>query len=391
MKPELLAPAGDWPSLRAAIEAGANAVYFGIQGINMRANAKNFKLTELKTISSFCKENKVKSYLTLNTIIYSDELTKIEKIIKKAKEEKISAIICWDLSVIQLCKKHKIPFHISTQASVSNKDSSKFYKKLGAKRIVLARELNLKQIKEISKVIDVEVFAHGALCYSVSGRCFLSQEMYGKSANRGECIQPCRRNYLITDSDTKKQIKVENNYCLSPKDLCTLPFLDKLIKAGIKSIKIEGRNRSPEYVKEVTESYRQAIDKGYSKELLAKVEKVYNRKFSTGFYLGLPTSDDLSKIYGSASKEKKKEIGRVYNYYKSPKVTAIEMTADVLKIGDEVLIIGNKTGVIKQKITSLETNNKQVKQSKRGQLVAFKTEKQTRPNDKVYKILKRKK
>jgi len=391
MKPELLAPAGDWPSLRAAIEAGANAVYFGIQGINMRANAKNFKLTELKTISSLCKENKVKSYLTLNTIIYSDELTKIEKIIKKAKEEKISAIICWDLSVIQLCKKHKIPFHISTQASVSNKDSSKFYKKLGAKRIVLARELNLKQIKEISKVIDVEVFAHGALCYSVSGRCFLSQEMYGKSANRGECIQPCRRNYLITDSDTKKQIKVENNYCLSPKDLCTLPFLDKLIKAGIKSIKIEGRNRSPEYVKEVTESYRQAIDKGYSKELLAKVEKVYNRKFSTGFYLGLPTSDDLSKIYGSASKEKKKEIGRVYNYYKSPKVTAIEMTADVLKIGDEVLIIGNKTGVIKQKITSLETNNKQVKQSKRGQLVAFKTEKQTRPNDKVYKILKRKK
>ena len=391
MKPELLAPAGDWPSLRAAIEAGANAVYFGIQGINMRANAKNFKLTELKTISSFCKENKVKSYLTLNTIIYSDELTKIEKIIKKAKEEKISAIICWDLSVIQLCKKHKIPFHISTQASVSNKDSSKFYKKLGAKRIVLARELNLKQIKEISKVIDVEVFAHGALCYSVSGRCFLSQEMYRKSANRGECIQPCRRNYLITDSDTKKQIKVENNFCLSPKDLCTLPFLDKLVKAGVKSIKLEGRNRSPEYVKEVTEAYRQAIDKGYSKELLAKVEKVYNRKFSTGFYLGLPTSDDLSKIYGSASKEKKKEIGRVYNYYKSPKVTAIEMTADVLKIGDEVLIIGNKTGVIKQKITSLETNNKQVKQSKRGQLVAFKTEKQTRPNDKVYKILKRKK
>jgi len=389
-KPELLAPAGDWPSLLAAIESKADAIYLGVQEFNMRAKASNFKISELKKITSRCHKHKVKAYLTLNSIIYENELKILNQILAKAKEANVDAVICWDHAVIKLAKKYSLPIHLSTQASVSNSEAIKFYKSQGVKRIILARELNLSQIKELAKHIEVEVFIHGALCYSISGRCFFSQELYKKSANRGECIQPCRRRYLLTDLETNKQIQTENNYFLSPKDLCTLPFLDKIIKSGVTALKIEGRNRSPEYVKIVTQTYREAIDNSYNKNLLIQLETAYNRHFSTGFYLGLPTQEDLTNLHGSASTEKKEELGIIINYYKKQKVAVLRLDSKTISLGEEILIIGNKTGVFRQKIVSLEVNHLSIKTAKKGDLVAFKAQKQVRPHDRVYKIIRRK-
>ena len=289
MKHELLAPVGDFPKLYTAIEAGADAVYLGLQELNMRDTAKNFKTSDLKKIKNICENSprKPKVYLTLNTIIYDSEQKKLEKLIQKIKGQ-VDAIICWDMSVINLCRENNIPFHISTQASVSNVEAAKFYKQLGAERIVLARELNLNQIKKISKVIPTECFIHGAMCVSISGRCFTSQFLHGLSANRGQCIHPCRRAYTIKD-DTGNELQLQNNRVMSAKDLCTLPFIDKIKKAGVTSFKIEGRNRSLEYVKTVTEEYRKAIDKKLSIEEINKgldeLKKVYNRDFSSGFYI----------------------------------------------------------------------------------------------------------
>src|SRR3989339_275879 len=274
-KYELLAPVGDFPMLVTAVNAGADAVFFGLKEFSMRTSPKNFTLNDLKKINTICGK-KVKKYLTLNTIIYDNELNKIEKIIQKIKG-KIDAIICWDLSVIELCKKYKIPFHISTQASVANSKTAEFYKKLGAERIVLARELNLKQIKKISKIIEIECFAHGAMCVAVSGRCFTSQFLFNKSANRGECIQPCRRTYKVED--------LEGN-----------------------QLKIEGRSRDPRYVDIVIRVYRKALDKKLTKEELEEnlneLKKAYNRDFSSGFYIRPPTSDDFTKVEHSAATEK---------------------------------------------------------------------------------------
>ena len=266
-KYELLAPAGDFPMLITAINTGAEAVYFGLKKFSLRANAGNFEIKDLAKINLICKPKKIKKYLTLNSIIYSNELPKIEEILKKIKG-KVDAVICWDLSVIQLCKKYKIPFHISTQASVSNIESAKFYKKLGAERIILARELNLKQIKEIIKKtkIKVEVFIHGAMCLAVSGRCLMSQFLFNKSANRGECIHPCRRSYIIKDEQEGYELEIENNHILSAKDLCTLPFIEKLKKAGITCFKIEGRNRDARYIDSVVRIYRKALDKKLTKQ-----------------------------------------------------------------------------------------------------------------------------
>ena len=240
-KYELLAPVGNFANLRAATEAGADAVYFGLQDFNMRASAKNFKVSDLKKIREICDNGldgrKVKMFLTLNVIVYDEELKKLESLIKKVKG-KVDAIICWDLAVIGLCKKYKIPFHVSTQASVSNSDAAEFYKKLGAERVVFARELSLKQIKKVSKVIFTECFVHGAMCVSISGRCFTSQFQNGKSANRGECLHPCRREYKIID-ERGEELKVQCNKVMSAKDLCALPFVEEMKKAGVKSFKIE--------------------------------------------------------------------------------------------------------------------------------------------------------
>jgi U32 family peptidase len=392
---ELLAPISTFTMLHTAIEAGADAVYFGLKDLNMRHTGKNFTIKDLDKIQKICAPKKIKKYLTLNVIIYNNELKKVEQIIKKVKG-KVDAIICWDLAVIGLCRKHKIPFHISTQASVSNIEAAKFYKSLGAERVVLARELNLKQIKEIKKKAKVttECFAHGAMCVSVSGRCFTSQFQNGLSANRGQCTHPCRRSYEITDlTDPKRKLRLENNRVMSAKDLCTIPFIEKMKKAGITSFKIEGRNRPPEYIKIVIQEYRKALDKKLSrKEILAslkELEKAYNRGFSSGFYLKMPTSDDFSFTENGEQKESKEYVGRVEKYWPKVKVAQIKMHAGKLKVGDEVYLINKDNQLKRLKVTSMQKHHEEVKQVKKGEEVGIKIPECPRGTD-VYKIVKRK-
>lgn len=395
-KVELLAPAAGWPSLRAAVESGADSVYFGIDKLNMRANAKNFRLSDLKKIVSFCHENNVKAYLVLNTIIYEDEIKKVKTILQKAKQAEIDAVILWDIAVLQEAKKLDLNIHLSTQASVSNSKSAEFYRHLGVSRVILARECTLKQIKQISKnsKIEIESFVHGAMCVSVSGRCFLSQEIFGRSANRGDCLQPCRREYLITDPEEKHSLKLGKDYVMSPKDLCALPFIDKLAKAGIKVFKIEGRNRSPEYVKTVVSVYRNAIDDYYAKKLttariksyIEKLKTVYNRGFSSGFFLGMPTAKDFTDTYGSKAEKRKKYIGFVKNFYKKVSVAEVKLEASDLKVGDHILIIGNKTGVKDEIVSSMQIKGKEVNKANKGFSVGIKTKNQLRPNDKVFAV-----
>ncbi|MBW2981289.1 U32 family peptidase [Candidatus Woesearchaeota archaeon] len=389
---ELLSPVQDFVSLRAAIDAGADAVYFGLKEFSMRVAAKNFKLAELRKVVELCHKNKVKAYLTLNTIIYENEINKIKSILKKVKQVKIDAIHAWDMSVIKEALKLKIPIHLSTQVSVSNSEAAKFYKKLGVKRIILARECSLSDIKKIKKEVpdlELEVFIHGAMCVSVSGRCFISQFEFKKSANRGECLQPCRREYIIMDEEGK-QLKLGNNFVMSPKDLCALPIIDKLIKAGIDAFKIEGRNRSPEYVKTVTEVYREAIDNKESdkKRLLEKLRTVYNRGFSTGFFLGTPTKDDWADIYGSKATTKKVYIGKIIHFYSRINVAEVKIETKRLKIGDKIMIQGPTTGVYEQKLQSIEVKHKKIKQAKKGNVIAVKLEKPARKNDRLYIIVK---
>ena len=378
--------------LVAAVNAGADAVYFGLKEFNMRNSAKNFTIKDLDKIEKICKPKGIKQYLTLNTIIYDSELKKLEQTIKKVKG-KVDAVICWDLSVIQLCKKYKIPFHISTQASISNSETAKFYKKLGAERVVLARELSLKQIKQISKIVPVETFIHGAMCVSISGRCFMSQFMFGKSANRGQCIHPCRRSYIVKDSQEGKELKLENSKVMSAKDLCVLPFIEKLKQAGITSFKIEGRSRDPRYVDTVVRIYRNALDNKLTqkqiKQSLEELNKVYTKGFSSGFFLGSPTSDDFAKVEHSAATEKKHFVGNIKHYYPKIKVAEIKLVSP-LKLNDKIAIIGNTTGIINTKITSMEIKNKPIKQATKPQQVGIKVPSYLRKNDEVYIIKKSK-
>jgi U32 family peptidase len=392
-KYELLAPVGNFPMLVAAVKAGADAVYFGLSnGLNMRANAKSFSISDLKKIREICNSSsrKIQMYLTLNTIVYDSELKKLESIIKKVKG-KVDAIICWDLATISLCKKYKIPFHISTQASVSNKKSAKFYKKLGAERIVLARELNLNQIKKISKIIKVEAFTHGAMCVAISGRCFTSQFLFNRSANRGKCIHPCRRSYVVKDKQEGYELELENDKVMSAKDLCMLPYIEEMKKAGITTFKIEGRNRDPRYVDAVIRVYRKALDKKLTKEEvksgMQELESVYNRKFSSGFYLGKPTPKDFTDVENSASKEKKIFIGRVKHYFQKAGVGAIQLSGNI-KIGDKIVIIGNTTGIEEMVVNSIEIRGNSVKKGKKGEDIGIKIPFKVRKKDEVYVIRK---
>jgi len=395
-KIELLSPAGSFPSLIAAIDSGADAVYLGLdeEGLNMRVKAKNFSVSDLKEVRKICdtriKGKKIRVYLTMNTIIYDNEIKKIEKIIKKVKKY-VDAIICWDLSVIELCRKYKIPFHISTQASVANKKAALFYKKLGAERIVLARELNISQIKEISRVIDTEVFIHGAMCVSISGRCFTSQFLFGKSANRGECLQPCRRSYTIKE-DSGNELKLQSNTVMSAKDLCTLGFIEDLKKAGVKAFKIEGRVREPEYVYTTTRVYRKAIDKKLNQkeieESLKELNKVYTKGFSSGFYLGSPTSNDFSRVEHSSASQRKEFIAKIDKYLTNKQVAIMKISSGKIKVGDEIYIIGDKTGIINHKITRMEMHKKSINEAKKGDEIGIKIP-GVRKKDKIYLILRK--
>ncbi|MEI6125898.1 MAG: U32 family peptidase [Pseudomonadota bacterium] len=409
-KPELMSPAGDRVSLRAALDAGCDAVYFGIQGLNMRAGAENFSPADLKKIVRLCHAAGARAYLTLNSIIYENEISQVQKIISKAKQAEVDAVLCWDFAVIQEAQQQGVPVYISTQMSVANAESLLFfYRNFGIRRFVLARECSIEAIKKIrqklgkslggkAKEIELEVFAHGALCVSVSGRCFLSQFLYNKSANRGECLQPCRRQYLVTDPVHGDSLAVGNNYILSPRDLCTLPFIENLIDAGITSFKIEGRNRSPEYVRTVTRAYRRAIDfycdnrgkagckaglTALKEELMASLARVYNRGFSSGFYLGRPLNDWHDRE-GSNATVRKEYAGVVTNFFKKPGVTEIRVESNEFSVGDEIMFQGPTTGVFSQIAASIEVEHRKVERAEKGLVVAVKTDRLTRQNDKVY-------
>jgi putative protease len=391
---ELLAPVSDRVMLKAAIDAGADCVYFGLQKLNMRATGKNFTMEELPEIVKQCHDSNVKVFLTVNTIVYDTELGDVKDVITGAKAAGVDYVICWDMAVIHECKKQGMAFHISTQASIANSAAAKFYKDLGAERVVLARECTLAQIKQIIKEsgVEVETFIHGAMCVSVSGRCFTSQHLFGRSANRGDCLQPCRREYKIIDEENRELI-LGSNYVMSAKDLCAMPFIDKLIDAGITCFKIEGRVRSPEYVKTVVSAYREAIDackeNKFNKELVDKlVEKlktVYNRAFSNGFYFGMPTADDFTDTYGSKATTKKVYVGYVKNFYKQHFVAEIKLEADKISVGDKIMVQGPTTGVQEQIVESMEVDKKSIKEAEK-QDVGIKLSFPVRPNDKVFKI-----
>ena len=395
-KPELMAPAGDWTMLRTAIKSGADAVYFGVDKLNMRAKAKNFSVEELPEISKFCKSKKVKTYLTLNTIIFEDEIEEADKIISAAKKAKIDRIICSDLAVAELCNKNKIPFCISTQSSISNSLSASVYKKLGAVRIVLARECSLEEIKKIRKNTDLEIeaFIHGAMCIAVSGRCFMSHHIFGQSANRGECVQPCRREYEIYDTATNKSLIIGDDYVLSPKDLCTIEFIDQLIEAGIDSFKIEGRKRAPEYVAKTVSVYRKAIDlyiekkltPAKKKEFLKELETVYNRGFSTGFYFGAPSSDDYAGVNGSKATTRKVYVGKVLNYFKKPKAVHVILESGKINLKDKMLVIGETTGTVEFTLNEMTILDKPAQTAEKGDEVTFVTPELVRRNDRVYLV-----
>lgn len=388
-KYELLAPAGGFPQLVAAVKAGADAVYFGLKEFSMRVNAKNFQIKDLKKINKICGDS-VKKYVTINVIVYDHELKKLDRTLKKIKG-KVDAVICWDISVINLCKKYNIPFHLSTQASISNSESAEFYKNLGAERVVLARELSLQDIKGIHKKTDIEIeaFCHGAMCVAVSGRCFMSQDLYKRSANRGMCTQVCRRSYIVRDEEGR-ELKLEGNTVMSAKDLCTLPFIQKMKKAGITSFKIEGRNRDARYVDCVVREYRKALDNNLSekeiKKGLKKLETVYTKGFSNGFYLGVPTSDDFSKVEHSIATKKKIFVGKVLHYYSKPSVGEVLIQSEGLKIGDFVCVIGKTTGIENSKITSMEVEGKPVEVAKKGDVIGVKFPEKVRKNDDVYVV-----
>ena len=397
-RPELMAPAGDWTMLRAAVSNGADAVYFGLDKLNMRAKAANFSIEELPELVSFCKEHKVKTYLTLNTIVFEEELSELEEIIIAAKKNVVHRIICSDLAVADLCFKHNMPFCISTQSSISNSLAADVYKRMGAVRIVLARECSLEEIKKIRAKTDLEIeaFVHGAMCIAFSGRCFMSHHLFGKSANRGECIQPCRREYEVYDPAIGKSLIVGEDYIMSPKDLCTIEFIDQLIEAGIDSFKIEGRKRAPEYVAKAVAVYRQAIDlyfqgnltKEKKKDLLTELEKVYNRGFSSGFYFGIPSSEEYAGVEGSKATTRKVYVGKVLNYFKEIEVAHILIESGEINIGDNILIMGETTGVLDIILEKMNVNDIESPTAKRGDEITIKVSSLVRRNDKVYLIEK---
>lgn len=394
IKPELMAPAGDWTMLRTAINAGADAVYFGVDKLNMRAKAKNFTLNDLPEIAELCRENNVKSYLTLNTIVFEEELSDLTEIIEKAKISGIDRVICSDLAVADICHKNSFQFCISTQGSISNSMSADVYKRLGAVRIVLARECSLEEIKKIRAKTDLEIetFVHGAMCIAVSGRCFMSHHLFGQSANRGECVQPCRREYEVYDTSIDKSMIVGEDYIMSPQDLCTIEFIDQLIESGIDSFKIEGRKRAPEYVATTVSVYRKAIDLYFEgklttekkEEFLTELKTVYNRGLSTGFYFDVPSSNEYAGVSGSKATTRKVYVGKVLNYFKEPEVAHILIESGLVKENDELLIIGETTGVVEVTIKNFLKIDQPAASAEKGDEITFVVSALVRPRDKVY-------
>jgi len=395
-KPELVSPAGDWPSLVAAVENGADSVYFGVKTLNMRNLATNFDIMELPKIMNFLHENDKKGYLALNTIVLDKELVKVEKILRAAKKANVDAVILWDMAIFSIASKLGLRIHLSTQASISNREAVSFFSKLGVKRIVLARECSLEDIKAITGDIakrripcEIETFIHGAMCVSISGRCFLSEYSFGKSANKGQCLQPCRREYHISDVEGEVSYRMGRDYVLSPKDLCSIDFLEKLIASGTRAFKIEGRMKSAEYVKVVTSVYRRAIDASFEgnfseslkKDLMEELKTVYNRGFSEGFIFGAPFKE-ISK--GGEHTHEKVFVGEVTKFFKKISVARIKIFDHPLKIGDTLLFIGKNTPARKVLVDQMQYKYKPRKRAIRGEEVGVKLPFLVRLNDKVF-------
>ncbi len=404
---ELMAPAGNFESLIAAIHSGANAIYFGVEKLNMRSrSSRNFTIADLPKIRDITRKYNVKAYLTLNIVLFDQELEQMEQVVNAAAQASIDAIIASDIAVIQYCRKQQIPVHISTQANITNIASVAFYSEF-ADVMVLARELNLEQVKYIheqikdrqlkgpsGELIRLEIFIHGALCMAVSGKCYLSLHQQNASANRGECLQMCRRGYTVTDKGSDLSLDIENEYIMSPKDLCTIEFLDKIVEAGITVLKIEGRARSPEYVKTVTYTYHQALvaiaENNYSNDKTLQYVKdlstVFNRGFWNGYYLGQRLGEWSNK-YGNRATTRKIYLGKGMNYFSNLGVAEFLMETKSLQIGDVILITGPTTGVIETTVTEIRINLKQVQIAKKGNSISIPINKKVRRSDKLYKVV----
>ena len=406
---ELMAPAGDFTSLQAALDNGADSVYFGVEQLNMRARASmNFTLEDLPEISRRCKEKGVRTYLTLNTIIYDHDLSIIKRLLDKAKEADLTAVIAMDQAVIAYARQIGMEVHISTQINITNIETVKFYS-LFADTMVMSRELSVSQIKKICQqiekeqikgpsgnLVEIEIFGHGALCMAVSGKCYLSLHSHNSSANRGACKQNCRKKYTVIDQESGFEIELDHEYMMSPKDLCTIGFLDQIVDAGVKVLKLEGRGRAPEYVARVTKCYREAIDSiaegTFSQEKVAEwmkqLETVYNRGFWSGYYLGQKMGE-WSPNSGSNATQKKVYIGKGRHFYPKSNIAEFLIEAYDLSVGDSVLVQGPTTGSQELVIESMMVENKgQAEKATKSEVVTFKTDFRVRPSNQLYKIVK---
>ena len=402
-----MSPVGSYESLQAAIQGGANAVYFGVGKLNMRSrSAANFTVEDLGRICEIAHAAGVRTYLTVNTIIYNNEIEEMHTLVDAARKAGVSAVIASDMAVITYANRVGVEVHISTQCNVSNVEAVRYYAQF-ADVIVTARELPLRQVAEITQfikdndlrgpkgeLVQVEVFAHGALCMSVSGKCYLSLDNYNYSANRGACLQVCRRGYIVKDKESDLELEIDNEYIMSPKDLCTIGFLDKVVKAGVRVLKIEGRGRSADYVRTVTECYREAVeaigDGTYTKEKIegwmTRLATVFNRGFWDGYYLGRKLGE-WSERYGSQATENKVYLGPVKNWFGRIGVAEVQLqTAEMLRVGDEVMVTGETTGVYRATVEELRTDRDPVPEVHQGDCFSIKASETLHRGDKVYRV-----
>lgn len=403
---EIMAPVGSRESLAAAIQAGADSIYFGIEKLNMRAHsASTFTIDDLREIAATCNEHGIKTYLTVNTIIYNEDIPLMHEIVDAAKEAGISAVIASDVAVMTYCNKVGQEVHLSTQLNISNVEALKFYAQF-ADVVVLARELNMSQVAEVHRLAEeqnicgpsgqpvrIEMFCHGALCMAISGKCYLSLDNANRSANRGECIQLCRRSYTVTDNETGTQLEIDNKYVMSPKDLKTVRFIDKMMKSGVRVFKIEGRARGPEYVYTVVKCYKEAIqsviDGTFTEEKKdqwdERLATVFNRGFWDGYYLGQKLGE-WNKNYGSCATEKKVYVGKGVKYFSKLGVAEFAIEAADFKKGDKLLITGPTTGVIYMNADEIRYDLEPVEEALKGQRVSMPVPAKVRPSDKLFKL-----
>ena len=407
-KIELMAPAGNFESLQAALDNGADSIYFGVEQLNMRARASiNFTLEDLQEISERCKAKNVRTYLTLNTIIYDHDLSIVKTLLQQAKDADITAVIAMDQAVIASARAIGMEVHISTQINITNIETARFYA-MFADTMVLSRELSLRQVKKITeqiekenicgpsgKLLEIEIFGHGALCMAVSGKCYMSLHSANSSANRGACKQNCRKKYTVIDQETGFEMELDNEYIMSPKDLCTIDFLDQIADAGVQVLKIEGRGRAPEYVANVIKCYRDAIDSieagTYNKEKviswMLELEKVYNRGFWSGYYLGQKLGE-WSNGSGSHATQKKVYLGKGMHYFPKAKIGEFKIESYDISIGDTILITGPTTGAKEMEVKELFVNDVKGEKATKGDSCTIPLEFRIRPSDKLYKIVK---